>query len=128
MSYDKSFQLVRISLIEYCKECVSKNWKKCFDMWLIHAADMEFGHCYQNKFKEHFGDDITPEIATQLWFDGKHVVYAIKAFMFMKKECELNDLLEYVEKFISEQLDDFDNNYDTTVWNSNSFDETLVVL
>ena len=29
---------------------------------------------------------------------------------------ELDELLEFVEKFVSEQLDDFDNNYDTTEW------------
>jgi hypothetical protein len=78
---------------------------------------MEFGYGYQDIFKEHFGDYITDEIKGQLWFAGKNIIYAINSFISLKNDdYELDELLEFVEKFVSEQLDDFDNNYDTTEW------------
>jgi hypothetical protein len=120
MSYEERFQLVRASLIKYCKECVSENWERMFDMWLSCEADMEFGHGYQDKFKEQFGDYITDEIKSQLWFAGKNIIYAINTFIKMKKgSCKLNDILKFVEHFVSEQLNDFDNDYDTTGWFNN---------
>jgi hypothetical protein len=88
-----------------------------FDKWLSYEADMEFGHGYQDIFKEHFGDYITDDIKEQLWFAGKNIIYAINSFISLKNnEYELDDLLEFVEKFVSEQLDEFDNDYDTREW------------
>lgn len=124
MTYAQRFQLVRESLISHSKECVSENYGRMFDMWLSCEADMEFGHGYQDKFKEHFGDYITEEIKAQLWFAGKNIVYAINTFISIKDDdYELDELLDFVEKFISEQLDDFDNDYDTTEWFNNKIDD-----
>lgn len=117
MAYEQKFKLVKNSLISYCKDCISENHERMFDMWLRCEADMEFGHGYQNKFKEHFGDYITDEIGAQLWFAGKNIIYAINSFISLKNGYyELNELLEFVEWFVSEQLDGFDNDYDTTEW------------
>jgi hypothetical protein len=69
---------------------------------------MVFGHKYQDIFKEHFGDCVTDTINSQLWFAGKNIVYAIESFMLVQEDmCEPNDLLDFVEVFISKQLDDF---------------------
>lgn len=117
MTYYQKFELVRNSLISYCRDRISENHERMFDMWLTCEADMEFGRGYQNKFKEHFGDYITDEINAQLWFAGKNIIYTIKTFISLKNDqYELNELLEFVEKFVSEQLDDFDNDYDTCEW------------
>jgi len=121
MSYAQKFQSFRESLIKYCKECISENWNKMFDMWLMSEADMKFGYGYQNKCKEHFGDYISDETNLLLWFSGKNIIYAINSFISLHGY-ELDKLLEYVEKFVSEQLDDFDNNFDTTEW----FNETEI--
>ena len=115
MQYAQKFQLFSESLIKHCKECISENWNKMFDMWLISEADMEFGYGYQKKCKEHFGDYITDEINLLLWFSGKNIIYAINSFISLHGYT-LDKLLEFVEKFVSEQLDDFDNNFDTTEW------------
>jgi len=124
MTYEQRFQLVRESLIADCKESVLENWERMFDMWMNLEADMEFGHAYQNNFKQYFGDYITTEVNEQLWFAGKNIVYAINTFISMKgHNCELNILLEFLEKFISEQLNHFDNDYDTTEWFNNEIDE-----
>jgi hypothetical protein len=123
MSYYQRFDLVRHSLITHCKECISENFERMFNMWLSCEADMEFGRGYQNKFKEHFGDYITDEIKGQLWFAGKNIIYAINSFISLKdNNYELDELLDFVEKFVSEQLDDFDNDYDTTEWFNNETD------
>jgi hypothetical protein len=97
-----------------------------FDMWLECEADMEFGNGYQNKFKEQFGDYITEEINSQLWFAGKNIIYAINTFISIKhNNYELDELLNFVEIFICKQLDDFDNDYNTVEWfyNENEDDD-----
>ena len=123
MTYAQRFQLVRESVIAHCKEHISENWERMFDMWLSCEADMVFGYGYQNKFKEQFGDYITKEIEAQLWFAGKNILYAIYSFISIKENnYELDDLLNFVENFISGQLDNFDNDYDTTEWFNSEID------
>lgn len=125
MAYEHKFELVRNSLISYCRDRISKNtqYERMFDMWLSSEADAEFGYRYQDIFKEHFGDYITDEIKAQLWFAGKNIIYAINSFISLKNDdYELDELLEFVEKFVSEQLDldNFNNDYDTTGWFNNT--------
>lgn len=123
MTYEQKFDLVRNRLISYCKSCISENYGRMFDMWLRYDADMEFGHGYQDTFKQNFGDYITDEINAKLWFAGKNIVYVINSFISLKNdEYELDELLDFVEKFISEQLDNFDNDYDTTDWFNNEIE------
>ncbi len=80
-----------------------------FDMWLVHDADMEFGDGYQDKFKEQYRQYMNPQIEEQLWLAGKHIVFAINAFMSYKDDANCNDVIDFTEKFVSEQLNDFDN-------------------
>ena len=123
MTYYQKFELVRNTLITYCKKCISENYVRIFDMWLRCDADMELGHGYQDIFKEHFGEYITEEIHAQLWFAGKNIIYAINSFISLKNDhYDLDELLDFVDKFVSEQLDDFDNDYDTTEWFNNETD------
>jgi len=112
MSYAQRFQLAKQSLITFCRERISENWEQMFDMWLSCEGDMVFGDGYRNIFKEHFGDYITEEVNRQLWFAGKNIVYAISSC----NKVQLNELLDFVEDFVSTQLDDFDNAYDTSEW------------
>lgn len=117
MTYEQKFELVRNSLISYCRECISENYERMFDMWLMCEADMVLGRGYQNKFKEHFGDHISDPIKAQLWFAGKNIIYAINSFISLKNnDYELDELLGFVEKFVSEQLDAFGNDYDISEW------------
>lgn len=111
MSYDEKLELVRTSLISYCKECIIGKWggRDFFGMWLKYDADMDFGYGYQNKFNEQFSQYMNSEIKDVLWLAGKHMVYAISAFMAYKNNADLDDVLDFTEKFLSEQLDDFDN-------------------
>ena len=80
-----------------------------FNMWLIHNADMVFGDGYRNKFKEQFEKYMNPEINNQLFFAGTNLLYAIRAFISFKEDYELDELLDFTEKFIEEQIGEFDN-------------------
>ena len=116
MVYEQKFEFVRNSLISYCRDCISENYERMFDMWLRCEADMEFGHGYQDIFKEHFGDYITDEIKAQLWFAGKNIVYVIKTFIKIQEDYSLEELLDFVDTFVSEQLTDFTNDYECDHW------------
>lgn len=109
MAYAEKFDLVRESLIAHCKNCIIINWERMFHMWLSCEADMEFGHGYQNTFKEQFSQYMNSDIEGLLWLAGKNIIFAINAFMSYKRDANLEDVLEFTEKFVSEQLDDFDN-------------------
>jgi hypothetical protein len=122
-TYERNFALFSESLISYCKELVSEKYNEMFsngmfDMWLNIDAGMDIGHIYIDKFKEHFGDNIRKEIQTQLFFAGKNISYAISSFIYIKNhEYKLGELLDFVETFVSEQVDGFDNDYDRPEYN-----------
>ena len=109
MSYEDKLGLVRNSIITQCKDRVSENWLQMFDMWLSCEADMVFYHIYISAIKEEFAKYVTPEIETLLWISGKNIVYAISTYMGIKKDATLYEFLQFVEEFVSKQLDDFDN-------------------
>jgi hypothetical protein len=107
MGYQEKFELVRAALIKSCKDCISHNWDRMFDMWLSCEADMSYA--YQHEFKQQFSEYMNSEIESQLFFAGKNIVFAISAFMKIKRNASLKNVLDFTENFISEQLDDFDN-------------------
>jgi hypothetical protein len=109
MSYEERFERVRVSLINHCLTCVRENWNRMFDMWLTCDADMEFGDGYQNTFKEQFEQYMNNDVKNRLWFAGKNIVFAISAFISYKNDATLNEVLDFTEKFVSGQLDDFGN-------------------
>ena len=99
------------SLITHCKEIITENHNLMFEMWLKMDADTEFGHGYQHIFVDCFWFGENTDIQNQLWFAAKNIIYAITAFISMKKGYLLEELLEFVEKFISAQLDELYNDY-----------------
>lgn len=113
MTFSEKLELIKISLIEKFKEIITRCYSQpMFDMWLICDADMSFGGWYEDYFKEHFGDNITEDVECRLWFAGKNILYAIKSFIYIKNDdYELDELLDFVEYFVSEQLSQFGNDY-----------------
>jgi hypothetical protein len=109
MSYEVKFEYVRVNLIEHCLNRVKNNWERGFDMWLMCEADMAFGDAYQVKFKEEFNDYINSDTESLLWFAGKNIVFAISGFMAYKNDATLHEVLDFTEKFITAQLNDFGN-------------------
>lgn len=109
MSYEEKFEIVKKSLIKYCKECIKENWNQMFDMWLMCEADMVFGYGYQNRFKDEFSEYMDSKVEEILWFAGQNLLCGIRAFKEYSKGINLKNILNFTEKFIIEQLDEFDN-------------------
>jgi len=115
-SYDR-FELAQTALLKSIQDDITNHHNGFFKIWLGCEADMAVGYAYQNIFKEHFGDYITEEVKTQLWFAGKNILYSIRTFLSLKEDnYSLEELLDFVEIFISEQLNDFVNDYDCANW------------
>jgi hypothetical protein len=118
------------ALIKSVKESVTDSYNApMFDMWLTHDADHNFGLNYINIFKKHYGIHITTEIENRLWFASKNIIYAIRAFIYIKKHCTLDELLEFVERFLIEQLMEFCNDYedfDFGTWKEESEQESKI--
>ena len=123
MSFSDRFDLAETALLDSIKDNITNHHNELFHIWLNIDADMAFGYAYQNIFKEHFGDYITEEVMAQLWFAGKNIVYAIKTFIKIQVEYSLEELLDFVDTFVSEQLTDFTNDYKCTHWFYNSDDD-----
>lgn len=121
MSFYDRFQLVRETLIPYCERLILGKHNSYFNMWLTVDAEMDIGYTYVRIFREHFRNDyITEDVRNQLYFAGKNIVYSIKAFIYIKNNNYiLEELLNLVKKFISEQLDNFENDYDVSTWYNN---------
>ena len=109
MSYTEKLALVKAALIIYCKQRITDNWDKHFDMWLDHEADMEFGHGYQDAFNKEFSKYMNSTIKDTLWLAGINIGFAIGAFISYKKNAKVSDVLEFTEQFLLQQLDTFDN-------------------
>ena len=97
MSYAQKFQSFRESLIKYCKECISENWNKMFDMWLMSEADMKFGYGYQNKCKE------CSKNIHELFYDNeRHLCFFCRQFIDILRDKETTmPIITPITKFIS---------------------------
>jgi hypothetical protein len=109
MDYSEKFEIVKSNIIKECKKDISDNWLMMFDMWLSCEASMVFPDIYKRAFDGEFVKYMTPDIKTLLWLSGKNIVFAIGAYMSVKEDANLNDVLVFTERFIENQLDDFDN-------------------
>ncbi len=107
MSYAERLNRVKHKLIKECKQLIVENWEQMFNMWLSCEMDIEI--TYQTIFKNEFERYITSEIENILFIAGHNVKFAISAFMSYNKKATLNTVLKFMEIFILEQLDDFDN-------------------
>ena len=109
MGYSEKFEIVKNAIITESKNRITHNWERMFDMWLSCEADMEFSNIYKTSFNDEFTKYMTADIETLLWLSGKNIVFAIGAYISVKEDYELNDVLSFTESFIENQLEDFDN-------------------
>ena len=110
MHYEQRLALVKHAIVDDCRKLIRNNWEKKFNMWLIMEADIEFGYSYQNKFKEQFAKYMNSDVEDMLWLLGKNLLCSINAFMRYKDEVGVDDVLDFAELFIKEQIEDF------TIW------------
>ncbi len=109
MTYYQKFDMIRTNLRMYCKERIEENWGSRFDMWLKYDAMEEFGQVYQNILKKEFSEYIDSEMERLFFISGKNIAFAIITYIKCDTLCTLEDVLQFTDQFIEEQLDDFDN-------------------
>lgn len=107
MGYSEKFDIVKESIVTQCKNVIANNWRMMFDMWLMYDAEMKFGFIYKSAFEGEFQKYMTPEVESALWLSAKNIVYSVGALMTYNRAANIHDILEFVEEFIREQLEDF---------------------
>ena len=107
MSYEQKFEIVKQSLINFVKEKISSryNYNNEFHMWSYSAIK----EAYVSKFKEEFSEYMNKDIETKLWFAGQNIGFAVQTFIDTNPYYTLNKLLNFVDTFLTIQLDDFGN-------------------
>jgi len=107
MTYEERFKIVRDHLISYTKEKITSRYNYCneFFMWSYSAIKEE----YVRAFKEQFEHYMTKENEALIWFAAYNIGVSVRAYINSHPEYKLEDLVEFVENFVKDQLDDFDN-------------------
>lgn len=107
MSYEQKFEIVKQSIIKFVKEQISSryNYNNEFHMWSYYAIK----EAYVSKFKEEFSEYMNHDIEEKLWFAGQNIGFAVQTFIDTNPNYTLKKLLNFVDIFLTIQLDDFDN-------------------
>jgi hypothetical protein len=105
MSYEERFDIVKNSLIDFVKERIASryNYNNEFHIWSYSAIK----EAYVSKFKEEFSEYVNSGIESKLWFAGQNIGFAVQTFIDLNPNYTLDNLLEYVETFLTIQLDNF---------------------
>jgi hypothetical protein len=122
MKYQEKITLVKTALNLFCKEVIMNTYNNhtiIFNSWLKKNADIEFWYGYEKIFSEYFKKDMTIDLQDYLWISCKNLTYAVSSFIYIKERSgnqykynynsNLEEILDFIEKFIYEQLDYFDN-------------------
>jgi hypothetical protein len=107
MSYGQKFEIVKQSLINFVREKISSryNYNNEFHIWSYSAIK----EAYVSEFKEEFSDYMNKNIEAKLWFAGQNIGFAVQTFIDTNPNYTLNKLLNFVDTFLTIQLDDFEN-------------------
>jgi len=95
------------SLMEKIPQMISDNHNHYFNMWLDDPHDI--GDCYVDEFEKVFGDYIHE--TTTIWMQGRNIGFVVQTFIG-NGEYSFSGLLNFVKRFIHNQLSDFDNWYE----------------
>jgi len=110
MSYEERLDLAIYSIQNKIRKSITDKYyhgfNGFFDWWISVEADLPQIYIYY--FKEQFGNLITKDIEHQIYFAGDNLRYTIQAY----RKCiqpSLDNILNYVEKFINYQMQEIDN-------------------
>lgn len=104
-----SYEKVKDSLKKFVKDNIKSEYEKHGGAWFETREFYEIAEAYAERFSKEFQNQMTPSFRDKLWFAGQNVAYVIHTFCKMYPCYGLIDLLRFVDRFVSEQLDDFDN-------------------
>ena len=107
MSYQDKLQRIKQYLITFVKEQITRryNYNNEFFIWSYSAIK----DAYVSKFKEEFSEYITEQIQDKLWFAGYNIAFAVQTYIQTHPRYTLKKLINFVELFTKNQLDEFDN-------------------
>jgi len=108
-THEDRLKKVKDSLKKFITDNVTSEYKKHNGVWFETREFYEIAEAYADHFSKEFQNQMTPSFRDKLWFAGQNVAYAIHTFCKMYSGYLLIDLLRFVNTFVSEQLDDFDN-------------------
>ncbi len=74
-------------------------------MWSYSAIK----EAYVSKFKDEFAQYMNDDIEAKLWFAGQNIGFAVQTFIDTNPNYTLRKLINFVETFLTIQLDDFGN-------------------
>ncbi len=110
MSYEELFELAGQELRNECRDLItSQRHGRWWNEWLLYDADNDFGLLFQSIFKKHFERYVTQRIGEDLYLAGNHISFALSSFCKFKPYANTSELVEYIDHFVSEQLNDFGN-------------------
>ncbi len=107
MSYEEKITRVKTLLVDFVKEEITSryNYNNEFHMWSYSAIK----EAYVSKFKDEFAQYMNDEIEGRLWFAGQNIAFAVQAYIDTNPNYTLSKLINFVETFLTIQLDDFGN-------------------
>lgn len=108
-THEDRLKKVKDSLKKFITDNVTSEYKKHNGVWFETREFYEIAEAYADHFSKEFQNQMTPSFRDKLWFAGQNVAYAIHTFCKIYSGYLLIDLLRFVNTFVSEQLDDFDN-------------------
>lgn len=107
MSYEERFEIVKTNLVSFIKEKITSryNYSNEYIIWSYSVII----DAYKEKFTQQFSQYMTPSIENTLFVAAKHFSYAVQSFVNMNPFYSLEDLLNFVDMFLSIQFNDFGN-------------------
>lgn len=107
MSYEERFAIVKTNLVSFIKEKITSryNYSNEYIIW----SYMVIIDAYKEKFTEQFSQYMTPSIENTLFVAAKHFSYAVQSFVNTNQLYTLEELLNFVDIFLSIQFNDFEN-------------------
>lgn len=125
MLFTQHFNIVEQTLQASIINTITKNHTSIneFRLWLKYEAGEDISYKYLKYFKAQFNDYIDEPVKMQIEYAGKNFTYAILGFTSLSYT--FDSLLIFVESFLTEQLDQFENDFNISWTNE---DGTMKVL
>jgi hypothetical protein len=105
-AFEIALNKVRIDVIDMCKDMTMGYWGDGFHLWLRRDAILGIGAYYTEAFSKEFKTYLNPDVEAKLFYAGSHTAYAIAAYYSYRSACTKEDLLGFLEAFITKQFAD----------------------
>ena len=107
MGFPDKIMAVKNECVRECLKLISTNWDTVA-FWIYAEAPEEFSRVYTSEFKKEFGSYLTKDIEAKISLSCKNLIFAIAAIMRFRSY-DLENILDYSELYIREQINDFHN-------------------